>query len=235
MTPARRLLASIAGAAALSFSAAYAEPVRHVGIYVQPYYESASQPGGTPRVAVGRSFDGLASNKREDILAIRDRIVAEPKLVTPMTLMVLAIRLYDVGLRDDAVFWFYAAKDRYLTLSGVVDVGAGGLAQVEDAVRNFSTLAGPIINGYAFCDIANQQAIRARALDWVEQNPYAAIFMERFPAKTGDRQQALAEAVALMRSNAAKERAYLLDAANAAKYRADRARTGTDEKYCWKS
>jgi len=38
-----------------------------------------------------------------------------------------------------------------------------------------------------------------------------------------------------MRSNAAKERAYLLDAANAAKYRADRARTGTDEKYCWKS
>jgi len=231
----RRTLVSIAGAAAFSFSAAHAEPVRHVGIYVQPYYESALEPGGTPRVAVGRSFDGLASNKREDILAIRDRIVAEPKLVTPMTLMVLAIRLYDVGLRDDAVFWFYAAKDRYLTLSGVVDVGAGGLAQVEDAVRSFSTLAGPIINGYAFCDIANQQAIRARALDWVEQNPYAAIFMERFPAKTGDRQQALAEAVALMRSNAAKERAYLLDAANAAKYRADRARTGTDEKYCWKS
>ena len=30
-----------------------------------------------------------------------------------MTMMVLAIRLYDVGLRDDAVFWFYAAKDRY--------------------------------------------------------------------------------------------------------------------------
>ena len=231
----RRLLASIAGAAALSFSTAHAEPVRHVGIYVQPYYESASAPGGTPRVAVGRSFDGLASNKREDILAIRDRIAAEPKLVTPMTLMVLAIRFYDVGLRDDAVFWFYAAKDRYLTLSEVVDVAAGGLAQVEDAVRSFSTLAGPIINGYAFCDIANQQAIRARALDWVEQNPYGAIFMDRLPAKQSDRAQALAKAVALMRASAAKERAYLQDAANAAKFRADRARTGTDEKYCWKS
>jgi hypothetical protein len=149
--------------------------------------------------------------------------------------MVLAIRFYDVGLRDDAVFWFYAAKDRYLTLSEVVDVGAGGLAQVEDAVRNFSTLAGPIINGYAFCDIANQQAIRARALDWVEQNPYAAIFMERLPAKQSNREQALVKAVALMRQSAAKERAYLQDAANAAKFRADRARNGTDEKYCWKS
>ena len=231
----RRLLVSLAGAAAFSVSAAQAEPVRHVGIYVQPYYEAARDPGGTPRVAVGRSFEGLASNRREDILAIRDRIVADPKLVTPMTLMVLAIRFYDVGLRDDAVFWFYAAKDRFLTLDGVVDVGAGGLAQVEDAIRNFSTLAGPIINGYAFCDIANQQAIRAKALDWVEQNPYEAIFMERLPAKQSNRKQALAEAVASLRQSAAKESAYLRDAGNAAKYRAERARNGTDEKYCWKS
>jgi len=235
MIATRRLLVSIAGAAAFSLSAAQAEPVRHVGIYVQPYYEAAREPGGTPRVAVGRSFDGLASNRREDILAIRDRIVAEPKLVTPMTLMVLAIRFYDVGLRDDAVFWFYAAKDRFLTLDGVVDVGAGGLAQVEDAIRSFSTLAGPIINGYAFCDIANQQAIRAKALDWVEQNPYEAIFMERLPAKQSNRKQALVEAVAMLRANAAKESAYLQDAGNAAKYRAERARNGTDEKYCWKS
>lgn len=231
----RRLLASLAGAAAVSLSAAHAEPVRHIGIYVQPYYEAAREPGGTPRVAVGRSFDGLASNKREDILAIRDRIVKEPKLVTPMTLMVLAIRLYDVGLRDDAVFWFYAAKDRFLTLDEVVDVGAGGLAQVEDAIRNFSTLAGPIINGYAFCDIANQQTIRAKALDWVEQNPYEAIFMERLPAKQSNRKQALVEAVATLRASAAKEAAYFKDASNIAKFRADRARNRVDEKYCWKS
>ena len=231
----RRWHVSIAGAAAFSLSVAHAEPVRHIGIYVQPYYESAREPGGTPRVAVGRSFDGLASNKREDILAIRDRIVKEPKLVTPMTLMVLAIRLYDVGLRDDAVFWFYAAKDRFLTLDEVVDVGAGGLAQVEDAMRSFSTLAGPIINGYAFCDIANQQAIRAKALDWVEQNPYEAIFMERLPAKQSNRRQALVEAIATLRQSAAKESAYLKDVANATKFRADRARNRVDEKYCWKS
>jgi hypothetical protein len=117
----------------------------------------------------------------------------------------------------------------------MVDVGASGLAQVEDAVRNFSTLAGPIINGYAFCDIANQQAIRARALDWVEKNPYEAILMERLPARSSNRQQALVEAIAGLRASGAKETAYLRDAANAAKFRAERARNGNDEKYCWKS
>ncbi|MBI2715866.1 MAG: hypothetical protein HYX37_15655 [Rhizobiales bacterium] len=98
---------------AIPCGASAAEPVRQVGITVQPFYESARTPGAQPRVAVGKQYnDLLSSNKPEDILAARDLIVATPKLVTPMTLMVLAIRLYDVGLRDDAVFWFYAAKER---------------------------------------------------------------------------------------------------------------------------
>ena len=42
------------------------------------------------------------------------------------------------------------------------------------------------------------------------------------------------KAHALIRDNAAKERAYLQDPANAAKLRADRAANGTDDKYCWK-
>lgn len=81
MARTRRLPVSIAGAAALLFTQATlaAEPVRHIGIYVQPYYEAAREPGGTPRVAVGGSFDALASNRREDILALRDKIAADPK------------------------------------------------------------------------------------------------------------------------------------------------------------
>lgn len=232
----RRTLLAMAGAAAFSCAMAYAaEPVRHIGIFVQPYYEAAKEPGGTPRVAVGRNFERLASNKREDILAVRDYVVREPQTVTPMSLMVLAIRLYDVGLRDDSVFWFYAAKDRYLTLSEVTDLNASGLEQVVDAVTQFSSLAGPFINGYAFCDVKNQQAIRAKALDWVEKNPYEPIFMDRLKAKRGDKRQALAAAHAFMRSNAAKESAYLRDGANVAKLRADRARNGMDEKFCWKA
>ena len=59
--------------------------------------------------------------------------------------------------------------------------------------------------------------------------------MQRLPAKQADRKRSLGAAHALMRSNAVKESAYLREAANADKLRADRARNGADEKYCWKS
>src|SRR5215469_9071809 len=155
-----------------------AEPVRHIGIYVEPFYRAAATPDGKPQVAVGEQFNALlASNRREDVLAARDLIVADPKLVTPMTMMVLAIRLYDVGLRDDAVFWFYVAKDRYVAMSGVLDVRAQSLAQAADAIQSFATLAGPFFNGYAFCDLDKQSALNAKAIDWVENNPYQAMFM----------------------------------------------------------
>jgi hypothetical protein len=98
----------IAGARALAFalvvmpvSATAAEPVRHVAIYVEPFYRSAIAPGQ-------KSFNGLlASTRGEDIAAVRDLILVKPKTVTPMGMMAHAIRLCDVGLRDDAVIWFY--------------------------------------------------------------------------------------------------------------------------------
>ena len=211
------------------------EPVRHVGIYVTPYYEAARDAGGTPKVAVARAWDALlASSRREDVARARDGIAKDNALLTPMTLMVLAIRLYDVGLRDDSVFWFYAAKNRYFTLEGVADVRAPQLAQVEDAVRNFAALAGPVINGYAFCDIARQQKIAARALQWTIDNPYKALFLPQVPARPGDRAQNLEKTLASMKANVAKERDYLAQPGNLAQFRQQRKDNGADAKYCWK-
>jgi len=144
--------------------------------------------------------------------------VAEPKLVTPMTMMVLAIRLYDVGLRDDAVFWFYVAEDRYITLSQVIDIEDSGLSQVGDAVQSFATLAGPIINGYAFCDLARQKDLRAKALAWVEQDPYQAIFMDRLTAKPGSRADNLKAAIRAVRQSVDNEQAYFADTKRAANF-----------------
>jgi hypothetical protein len=211
-----------------------AEPVRHIGVYVQPYYEAAREPGGRPRVAVGASVsDLLSSDKRDDIVKVRDMVEAKPDVVTPMTMMVLAIRLYDMGLRDDSVFWFYVAKDRYRTLAEVVDVPASGLVQVEDAVRSFATLVGPFINGYAFCDLDKQRAARAKAIDWMERNPYAVVFMERLKPKPGDRRQNLAGVIRAIKADAEKERAYLADAKNREQFYAERKKNEMDAKFCW--
>jgi hypothetical protein len=212
-----------------------AEPVRRIGIEVQPFYQAARTPDGRPQVGVGKQYnDLLASTKREDILAARDLMTANPKLVTPMTLMALAIRFYDVGQRDDAVFWFYVAKDRYIVLSEVVDVQTQLLAQADDAMRNFSSLAGPIINGYAFCDLAKQKALHAKAVEWVENNPYEVMFMARAPAMPGDRAENHKRAIANAKERATKERAFFVDAKNLEAFYATRKQNEADAKFCWK-
>jgi len=216
-------------------SASAAEPVRSVDIYVQPFYEAPKKPGDKPRVSVGRSFDALlASGRREDVLAVRDRVLAEPAMITPMTMMVLAIRLYDVSLRDDAVFWFYAAKERYIMLSQVIDVNAGGLADVDAAIKSFATLAGPVINGYAFCDQKNQRDLHAKAIAWVEANPYQVMFFPELPGRPGTRADNHKRALGAMKANAAKEAAYFDDPRNVESFYATRKRTEADVKYCWK-
>ena len=225
---ARLLLACIGGFAVAAYAA---DPVKRIDIYVQPYYES----GTPPRVAVASAYDALlASSRREDVMRARDDIAKNNGLITPMTLMVLAIRLYDAGLRDDAVFWFYAAKNRFGTLAMVANVKTPQLAQVEDATRNFAILAGPVINGYAFCDIANQQKIAAKALQWTIDNPYKALFLPQVPALPGDRQKNLDKAVAELKAAVAKERDYLANAANVEKLKSQRRENGADQKYCWK-
>lgn len=212
-----------------------AEPVKRVAVYVQPYYEAARAPGEPPKVNVGRSVNALlASSRREDILTVRDGIMADSKMVTPMTMMVLAIRLYDVDLRDESVFWFYVAKDRFILLADVLDIRSDMLSGVEIAIKNFNSLAGPIINGYAFCNLEHQKALRNKALDWVESNTYAAMFLPQIPARPGDRATNLRGAIADMRERAAKERAYFDDPNNLESFFNTRKKNEMDAKFCWK-
>jgi hypothetical protein len=226
------VISTLFGCASTAFAA---EPVKHIGIYVQPYYEAPRDPEGHPRVAVYKRIDGLlASNARADIVAARDVVSANAKLTTPMAMMVLAIRLYDVGLRDDSVFWFYAAKDRYIAFAEVIDVSAAELSEVDAAVKSFATLAGPFINGYAFCDLANQQKLRREALAWVESNPYETMFMTDLPARSGDRRANLQRAIEKAKVAAEKERAHFDDPKNVEAYYTTRKNNEMDVKFCWK-
>jgi hypothetical protein len=210
------------------------KPVAQIDIYVTPYYESAKTLDGHPTVAVATAFDTqLSSNKREDILAVRDAIQAQSKLITPMTLMVLAIRLYDVGLRDDAVFWFYVAKDRYLTMADVLDMKAPSLAPVDDAIGAFATLAGPSINSYAFCNLAKQRDEKAKSIAWIEQHPYEAVFMEKLPALPGDRTQNLRKSVESLKESTQKERQYFDDPKNLEGFNKSRKENHVAERFCW--
>jgi len=215
--------------------AATPEPVRRIPVFVPPYYAAARTPEERPKVEVGRRFDhALASTERGEIAAARDTVAADPGTVTPMTMMVLAIRLYDVGLRDDAVFWFYVAKARYITLEDVVDVNVPGLKSASEAVKNFARLAGPYFNSYAFCDPAKQNTIMVKALDWTEKHPYEALFMDRLTAKPGDRKQNLVESIKRQRASAAEDRAKFSDPKFVAGFTKARKKNKADAMFCWK-
>lgn len=209
------------------------KPVRQVAVQVPPYYRSAQAPAGAPSVRVDKRLDALfASNARKDIVAARDLIQREPDRVTPMTLMVLSIRLYDVGLREQSVFWFYVAKDRYLTLNGVLDMRAPALAPMSDATHAFATRAGTVINGYAFCDVHRQQKAELDALAWVRAHPSRALFVAQLPARPGDRHANLDDTLARLRRSIDTERAYLSRPDTLEKLTAIRKAKHLDAMYC---
>jgi hypothetical protein len=209
------------------------EPVRHIGIYVTPFYAAASTRTGTPQVSVAREFDAMfASNRMEDLVAARDAIQARPGRVPPMVLMVLAIRLYDMGLRDDSVFWFYAAKNRFLTMDDVLDLRAAGLAGMAVAVTDFAKLAGPAINSYAFCDYDQQAAAARQAVDWVEAHPYEPLFDPGIVARSGDRVDLLQRSITRLRETALREREFVADAKNRELMEARRKANRVPEQFC---
>jgi hypothetical protein len=209
--------------------------VRAVPVKVAPFYEAAEHREEKPRVATSSGFDRqLASLRAADIAAVRDAVRAEPAAVSPITLMVLAIRLYDVGLRDDAVFWFHAARARMATAAAVLDTTFQEIAKVEATTRAFALQAGPTINGYALCEPARHARSRRAAIDWVEANPYATIFIETIPAKPGDRRETLSRALRDLRAEAAEDEAALAKPEEQARLAQLRRETRADEKYCWR-
>ncbi|MDO5091571.1 MAG: hypothetical protein Q4D61_08485 [Cardiobacteriaceae bacterium] len=208
-----------------------AEPIRTIDIHVTPYYAA----GNPPQINIGLDFQQLlASDKREDILAARDRIAANPAGITPMSMMVLAIRLYDVGERDESVFWHYAAKNRFYTLMNAVDPDASGLFEARHAMNAFVELAGPYHNSYAFCERDRQPAIAKRAIDWVEANPYAAIDHPNMVPLPGGTQENVKKTIAKLRDAQQKEAEQLNDPAFWQEFQQQRRDKGVDEQFCWK-
>ncbi len=213
-------------------------PVRSVDIYVTPYYQAAASARDR-RVETDRRFDAaLRGDDPAAIRAVHTAVLADGRDVSPITLMILAARLYDIGDRDDGLFWFYAATDRFTqmraVLTGYGRPGMGGAgAEYTAAMIAFRQLAGPIHNGYAFCDIANQQAQRARAFEWVAASPYALLLDPQAPAKTSDRAGLIAAAVEANRILMKMERDQLADPAYAAQLMAARAENQQAVRYCW--
>ena len=128
----------------------------------------------------------------------------------------------------------YAARARMATATAVLDSSYKEIAKVDATVRAFSLRAGPTINGYALCEPSRQARLRGEALDWVEKNPYAMIFVESIPAKAADRRGAVAQSLKAQRTEAAEDAASLARPEEAARLARSRREDEAEQKYCWK-
>src|SRR5437667_10210923 len=150
-----KLAFALAGINFVSFVLKAAQPdidASHIDDYITPYYNSKG-----PEVSVGRFSSGLASAKEADFLATIAEMKKDWNRLTFPELYVAAIRLYDLGYRKEAVYWFYSAQYRgrqfgvLLDQSKMGSIGSAGF-ELFQAQNAFFQLVGPYINGYAFGD-----------------------------------------------------------------------------------
>jgi len=122
----------------------------HIEVYVTPFYNSAG-----PAIDVGPFSKGLgASNESEFVGTITKMKESWNNLKFP-EIYVGAIRLYDRGFRNEAVYWFYSAQYRGRLLTALLDEGKMGSIgdpgfELAHSANAFQQLVGLYINGYAF-------------------------------------------------------------------------------------
>jgi len=228
--------APVAGASAAESSSAQiaARHVYKLYVDVPPYYFSGDRLNATAKVNVDPDWDNLLSSaNRNDIRRVEQGIGAKPDLVKPQTLIVLAMRLYDVDLRDDALFWYYVGRSRFLTMEAVLDMRSLQLLKSADIVHSFVHAAEPAMNGYALCSVARQEEIEGRAIDWVAAHPYKLLGYAELPAAADDRNASLSAAIQQLRDDLAREKALMADPQAVAAIEQRRALTHDHERFCW--
>ncbi|MBV8434510.1 MAG: hypothetical protein JO029_09560 [Candidatus Eremiobacteraeota bacterium] len=128
------------------------DDVSRIQIYVTPYYNSDG-----PAIAVGPYSAGLASRDSKQFVTTVHTMKKHWMALRFYELYAAAIRLYDLGYRNESVYWFYTAQYRGRQLAVLMDqdrlgsMGSPGfeLYHAQDA---FFQLVGPYVNGYAFGD-----------------------------------------------------------------------------------
>ncbi len=134
-------------------------------ISIPPFYDSDG-----PKVWVGRHSKELASADAKTILELASKFEKERDKLRAEEMYVLAVRLYDLGQKDEAVYWFYAAQYRGRLFRSILDqdrVGGIGSAEIElpAAFVAFNRLAGEHINDYAMGNLPKLEETLAKVLE----------------------------------------------------------------------
>jgi hypothetical protein len=133
-------------------------------IYVTPFYDFNGL-----KISIGEYSKKLANADAASILQLTAELKKEKDKLRAEVMYVAAIRLYDLGQKDEAVYWFYTAKYRAGLFSLTLDnerVGSIGSEafELKQAYRAFNQLAGEYINGYAGGELQKFEAALSQVI-----------------------------------------------------------------------
>ncbi|MBN6710128.1 hypothetical protein JFL47_02585 [Haemophilus haemoglobinophilus] len=205
-----------------------AEQIRSIDIYVLPYYEA--QNGKAIMVNIDPNFDHLLlENTTEGYKKVVEIVKNSSGGIHPVLLFALSARAYDLGFRDEAVFWFYVARQRLLVLNHVAELPRMLMAEYN----GFNQLVKGHVLAYAFCDMDKQEKILAEAYKWTRDNPYLALLHEDVPSKFSDRQKGLEDAQKMLDKRQQEQKTVFSDPAMIAKIKKSREEMNADKLFCW--
>lgn len=147
-------------------------------IAVTPFYDSTG-----PQVNVGDFSQQLGDSDLKALNTLAREMAKQKETLTPEQMYVLSIRFYDLGDKDEAVYWYYEAQFRarlfQLAIEPVQMVRVGEPTfELSTAYDSFQKLAGEFINGYAGCDMDNWVRIASLVRD---DNPNPPELDQLFP------------------------------------------------------
>lgn len=179
---------------------------QRIPIYVEPWYNSEPFT-----IQVGKFSDVLKSEDVEKLQSTADVIRAEIDNTPIETLYVLAIRFYDLGQKDDAVYWFYTAQFRRNLYARMIE-NVGGVGEPAFECRQaqlaFNKLSGKWINGYAGGVPDKWLEILAQVIDEGLKSGYVGLAYPELTFKPETEQAAVAEEIA---KELSELRQYIID------------------------
>lgn len=152
-----------------------------VTIAITPFYDSEG-----PQINVGEYSQRLGNTNLDALATLSQEMAEQKQTLTPQEMYVLAIRLYDLGEKDGAVYWYYEAQFRAKLFQLAIDpeqmlrVGEPTF-ELTAAYNSFQKLAGDFINGYAGCDLDNWIRITTLVMN---DNPSPPELDQMFPNVT---------------------------------------------------
>ena len=133
-----------------------------IPIYITPFYDSDGL-----KIEVGEHSKKLKDADAKSAMKLSTALKKEKDKLRAEAMNVLAIRLYDLGYKDEAVYWFYTAQYKGRQFAVLADqkklgsIGSPGF-ELDQAQNAFFELVGPDINGYALGNTVALAAVIAR-------------------------------------------------------------------------